>query len=159
MYIYVNQQWSTDMAVISQDCSTVLETLTIKCRLFYPPQDFVILVAVYIPLQAAASEVAHIMEMENSYPDSSVLLLWDFNHVNLKKTLPSFKQQIHVPTRYDKVLNQHYRTIANAFHAIAWAPLGQSDHNVILLIPVYCQKLKAVKPRTKVVKQWSNGNG
>lgn len=61
-----------------------------------------------------------------------------------------------MPTRYDKVLDQCYCTIANAFHAVAWAPLGQSDHNTVFLIPVYRQKLKSVKTKTKVVKQWSS---
>ncbi|XDV31630.1 hypothetical protein PO909_002597 [Leuciscus waleckii] len=61
------------------------------------------------------------MNIENSYPDATVLILGDFNHVKLKRSLPRFKQQIRVPTRYDKVLDQCYCTIANAFHA---APQG-----------------------------------
>ena len=63
-----------------------------------------------------------------------------------------------MPTRYDKVLDKYYCTIANAFQAVAWAPLGKSDHKTILLIPAYRQKLKTVKPTTKAVniKQWSS---
>ena len=95
------------------------------------------------------------MDIENSYLDSVVLVLGDFNHVSLKRSLPRLKQQIQVPTRYDKILDQCYCAIANAYHAVAWAPLGQSDHNTTFLIPAYKQKLKTVPPTTKVVKQWS----
>lgn len=56
-------------------CSTNLELLTIKCR---KPRDFtsVILVAVFIPPQAAAADAAqqldaHIMQLETSYTDST----------------------------------------------------------------------------------------
>ena len=55
------------------------EMLTIKCRPFNLPRDFtsIILVAVYIPPQAAESEAAqqlssHITDIENSYPDATV---------------------------------------------------------------------------------------
>ena len=108
MCFFVNERWNTDTTLISQACPIVLETLANKCRSFYLPGDFtsIILVAVYItPQAAAATEAAqqpsaHIMETENSYPDSTALVLREFNHVNLKRTLPRFRQQIHAPTRY-----------------------------------------------------------
>lgn len=93
--------------------------------------------------------------MENSSPDSVVLILGDFNHVDLKKSLPKFKQQIHITTRGEKTLDKCYCVISNAYHSIAWPPLGRSDHNTIFLIPRYRQKLKSTKPTKKVIKQWS----
>ena len=33
--------------------------------------------------------------------------------------------------------------------------LGESDHKTILLVPKYRQKLKTIKPTTKVVKTWT----
>ncbi|XP_076841985.1 NACHT, LRR and PYD domains-containing protein 3-like [Brachyhypopomus gauderio] len=104
---YVNQRWCTDTTMISRTCSSVLETLTIECRPFYLPRELkaIILVAVYIPPQAPSSEAAQLLstqitDIENLYPDSTVLVLGDFNHVNLKQSLPRFKQQIRVPTSF-----------------------------------------------------------
>ncbi len=87
----------------------------------------------YIPPQAAANEAAqqlaaHIMQLENSYPDSTILFLGDFNHVDMRKIMPRFKQQIKVMTRLDKILDQCYCVFPNAFHSVSCAPLGQSDH-------------------------------
>ncbi|KAI2646918.1 Ornithine carbamoyltransferase [Labeo rohita] len=110
-----DSRWYTDTKIISTICSTNLELLTIKCRPFHLPGDFtsVILVAVYIPPQAAANEAAqqltaHIMQLENSYPDSTTLFLGDFNHVDMRKTMPRFKQQVKVMTRLDNILDQSY---------------------------------------------------
>lgn len=35
-------------------------------------------------------------------------------------------------------------------------PLGRSDHNVILLLPKYRQKLKTDKVQTKTIKLWNS---
>ncbi len=43
----------------------------------------------------------------------------------------------------------------NAFHSVSCAPLGQSDHNLIFLIPVYRCKSKHIIPVKRVVKEWS----
>lgn len=84
-----------------------------------------------------------------------MIVLGDFNHVSLKKALPRYKPQIHIATRMDKTLDQCYFPIPEAYHAVARAPLGKSDHNTILLVPKYHQKLKAAKPTVKHFRIWS----
>lgn len=135
------QRWYTDIKVIS----------TAAADLFTWPETPVILVAVYIPPQAAANEAAqqpaaHIMQLENSYSDSTILFLGNFNHVDMRRTLPRFKQKIKVLTRFNKILYQCYSVFPNAFHSVSWAPLGQSDHTLIFLIPGYRSKSKCIIP-------------
>ncbi len=41
------------------------------------------------------------------------------------------------------------------FASVPWAPLEQSDHNMIFLIPVNRCKSKCVTPIKRNVKKWS----
>lgn len=159
---YINSNWCTDYKILSQTCTPELESLTVICKPFYSPREFsaVVLIIVYIPPDASAPSALqqladHIMEVENSNPDAAMIALGDFNHVTLKKVLPRYKPHIHIATRLDKTLDQCYSPIPEAFHAVARAPLGKSDHNSILLIPKYRQKLKVSKPTVKHFKCWS----
>lgn len=148
---------------MSQTWSPDLELLTVMCKPLYLPRKFssIILAAVYIPPSASAPSMSqqladHIMEVENSNPDTVVLALGDFNHVSLKKALPRYKPQIHIATRLNNTLDQCYSSIPEAYHAVARAPIGESDHNTILLIPKYRQKLKLAKPTVKHFRKWSS---
>jgi len=38
---------------------------------------------------------------------------------------------------------------------VARAPLGESDHNTIYLVPKYRQRLKVAKPTDKLFRIWS----
>ena len=71
-----------------------------------------------------------------------------------KEQCPSTKK-IKTNTRLDATLDQCYMTIPDAYHTVTRAPLGRSDHNVLLMIPAYKQKLKTCKPQVKSVKQWT----
>lgn len=153
--------WSLLQWSMSQSCSPELETLTIRCRLFYVPREFAsfILIAVYIPPQAGAMAASqklstHIMAIENSHPDSIVLVLGDFNHVSLRRALQRFREHIFTATRGEKILNQCFCVIPRVFHTARRAPLRESDHNTVFLIPKYRQRLKAIKPCGRTVRQW-----
>lgn len=156
----VNDRWCTNITTIYRSCSPELEALIIQCRPFYLPREFasIILVAVYIPPQAVATSAieqlsAQVTELERAHPDSVLLLMGDFNHVNLNKSLPRYKRQIHLATRGEKTLDQCYCTLPQAFRAVSRAPLGQSDHNMIFLIPQYRQQLKTVKRSIRTIRQ------
>ena len=161
----VNQRWCSDADVLSTSCSPEPETLTVRCRPFYLPREFssVVIIGVYIPPQANARTArtaidnlaASITATESANPDSIVLALSDFNHTNLRKALPKYKQHVKCPTRDDKTLDHCYCTIPNALHAAPRAPLGRSDHAMVYLIPTYMQKLKSDKPLKKTVKKWT----
>ncbi|KAJ8416226.1 hypothetical protein AAFF_G00382480 [Aldrovandia affinis] len=96
-----------------------------------------------------------IMEVEQKYPDSPVIIVGDFNHTNLSVELPKYKQLIKCLTRERNTLDHCYSTIKDAYQANIRAPLGNSDHSLIHLIPSYRQKLKAAKPVEKSVRTWS----
>ena len=161
--LLVNDRWCTDTTVISKSCSPDIETLVINCRPFYSPREFasVVLVGVYIDPAAKKQDIntaLHevISQTENSFPESTLIISGDFNHINLKKTLQSYIQHIDIPTHKDgKTLDHCYTTVKNAYKAVARPYLGNSDHNMILLIPTYKSLFKTVKPVHKTVKRWT----
>lgn len=62
------------------------------------------------------------------------------------------------PTRFDKMLDLCYGNVPSAYISKACPPLGRSDHNVILLLLKYRQKLKTDKIQTKPIKIWDNSS-
>ena len=91
----------------------------------------------------------------SSHPDAAVIVLGDFNHTNLSSELPSYHQQVTCPSRGNNTLDHCYTTFKQAYRAFPRAPLGKSDHAMLLLIPTYKQKLKSIKPTLKSVRSWS----
>ena len=159
----VNDKWCTDVKIKTKFCSPDLEVLTLDCRPFYLPREFssVMLTTIYIPPSANKDNALKqlydiVIQIENSSPDSISIILGDFNHANLKKVLPKYHQQVTCATRDGVTLDQCYTTAKNAYHSIARAPLGNSDHAMIYLVPAYKQQLKRGKPMRKVVQQWSD---
>ena len=139
----VNQRWCNDAKLVSQSCLVELETLIVNCRPFYSPREFssVVLMGVYIPPEVNAAKAINqladqVLAVENANPDSVVIVVGG-------------------PTRKDKTLDHCYTVYKRAYHASARAPLGRSDHNTVILIPAYRQKLKTVKPVKKTVKKRS----
>ena len=89
------------------------------------------MVGMYIPPRANATAAIgaladQITTVDNSTPDSLVLIRGDFNHTTLSKELPKYKQQVTCATREGKTLNLCYSPI--------------SDHAMIYLLPSYRQK-------------------
>jgi hypothetical protein len=66
----------------------------------------------------------------------------DFNAGKLKSVLPNFYQHVTCATRGKTILDHLYSTHRYTFKALPHPPFGKSDHNSILLIPAYKQKLK-----------------
>nr|XP_049617811.1 uncharacterized protein LOC125993017 isoform X2 [Syngnathus scovelli] len=60
---YINERWCTDVMVLKEFCSPLLETLFINCRPFYSPREFssIVMAAVYIPPHARASEATQML--------------------------------------------------------------------------------------------------
>lgn len=78
----MNDCWSLDITVITQHCSTLLESICINCRPFYCPREFssIILACDYIPpdadVDAAQNTLAEqIMCIERKHPESPVVEL------------------------------------------------------------------------------------
>ena len=55
-----------------------------------------------------------------------------------------------------KTLDHLYSTHRDAYKALPRPPFGKSDHNSILLIPAYKQKLKQEVPVTRSIRKWSD---
>ncbi|KAM9808829.1 uncharacterized protein ACBT44_012331 isoform 2-T3 [Syngnathus typhle] len=60
---YINERWCTDVTVLKEFCSPLLETLFINCRPFYSPRELssIVMAAVYIPPHARASEATQML--------------------------------------------------------------------------------------------------
>ena len=54
------------------------------------------------------------------------------------------------------ILDHLYSTHRDAYKALPCPPFGKSEHNSILLIPAYKQKLKQEVPVTQSIRKWSD---
>ena len=70
--------------------------------------------------------------------------------------LPNFYQHVTCNQRGKKTLNHHCSTHRDAYKALPRPPFGKSEHNYILLIPAYKQKLKQRVPVTLSIRKWSD---
>ncbi len=161
--ILIKQSWSTDNTVISQSCSEDVEFITVKCRPFYLPRELqcIILSSVYIPPSAnedtALRELHNMISRhENSYPDAAVVILGDFNHCDLRKSIPKLHQLVNFPTRGNNTLDKCYTNIRNAYAAVPKPHFGKCDHLAILLRPTYIRRLKADPVRVRTVMRWTD---
>ena len=75
-------------------------------------------------------------QMQTQHPNTFIVITGDFNHVSLDKTLPTFHQYVDCPTRDD---NWIFHMQMLRMHTVPQpsAPLGRSDHNLVLLTPRY----------------------
>jgi hypothetical protein len=71
---------------------------------------------------------------------------------NLNRSYQIFYQHVKCATRGGKTL---YSTHRDACKALPRPPFGKSDHNSILLIPAYKQKIKK-EAVTRSIKKWSD---
>ena len=92
--IYVHNNWCKDAIIMDSHCSSDLEYLTVKCRHFYLPREFtvVIVTAVYIPPDANANIAlgylhSAINSQQSTYPEAAHIIAGDFNHADLKTVL------------------------------------------------------------------------
>nr|XP_049617693.1 uncharacterized protein LOC125992629 [Syngnathus scovelli] len=148
--------------MLKELCSPLLETLFINCRPFYSPREFssIVMAAVYIPPHARASEATQMLadqvtDMEKLLPNSLIIVLGYLNRANLAHELPRYRQHITCPTRGAQTLDHCYTVIKDAYHSVARAALGLSDHCLVHLIPAYRQKLKTSKPVVRTVRKWT----
>ena len=95
-------------------------------------------------------------KLETTYPAAAVIVAVDFNKANLRETLPKFYQHIDCSTRTGKTLDHCYSTFRNAYKALPCPPFGKSDHDSILLLPSYRQKIKQEVPMLKSIQCWSD---
>jgi len=164
--ICINSRWCTNYCVKASSCTPNLEVLCVQCRPFYLPREIscVALIAVYIPpdgdKKRAMKDLANIItDLEDSKPDAAIIAIGDFNRApSLSKILPRYRQFITCATREQSTIDLCYCKIPKAYTSRKMSQLGRSDHHMIQLRPSYVRKLKAVKPTTRTVKEWTDEN-
>ena len=160
MCLFVINSWCvmSNIKEVLWYCSPEVEYLMITCRPHYLPREFssILFVAVYSPPQTDAGTKTVLNELykairkqENAHPEAALIVAGDFNTGKLKSVLPHLYQHVTCATRGKKTLDHLYSTHRDAYKALPRPPFGKSDHNSILLIPAYKQKLKQEVPVTR----------
>ena len=88
--------------------------------------------------------------------DQPVFILGDFNSCDLSLHLPTLQQYITCPTCLNRTIDLCYGNIKNAYRPVCRPPLGQSDHNVVHLLPKYRQKVKTEGTQTNSCQLWTH---
>ena len=157
--IYVNNSWCMISKEASKFCLPEVEYLMKSCRPHYLPREVssVFFVPVYIPPQSEVGTQtalnSTISKEGNTHPEATLLVAGDFNAGKLKSVLPNFNQHVKCVTRRITILDHLYSTHRDAYKALPHPPFGKSDHNSILLIPAYKQKLKQDAQVTRSIKK------
>ncbi|KAJ8047182.1 hypothetical protein HOLleu_06113 [Holothuria leucospilota] len=137
--------------------------LTVSIRPYYLPREFshIFHCTIYIPNQHAAqagneelSVAIHELQVES--PDAFFIVNGDFNHGALMNTGSQFYQHVKSFTRGSAILDLCYTNVKEAYTDTPLNGLGQSDHNLILLLPKYKPIVQRIKPRKIKIKQWTD---
>ncbi len=104
--VFVNDSRCINSTMIDKFCSLDLEYLMLRCRPFYLPREYtvVIVMAVYIPPQAnvkmALEQLYDVISgQQNKHPDGVFIIAGDFNQASLKTVFPRFYQHVKCKTR------------------------------------------------------------
>lgn len=160
--LYVNKRWCKTVIVRERLCTKDIELLSVSLRPKYLPREFpqIFVTVIYINPKAnesAATEIISqtVLKLQSLSPDAPNLVLGDFNHCSLDKTLKTFYRYVTCPTRNNKILDQCYGSIKGAYKSLPLPPLSTADHNCVQLLPAYRTCLQRGKVVTKKVKLWT----
>lgn len=76
-----------------------------------------------------------VSKLQTTHTDGVFIIAGDFNHANLRTTLPKFYQKVFCPTRGDNTLDQVYTNIPDAYKITPLPHVEQSDHLSLFLLP------------------------
>lgn len=96
-----------------------------------------------------------INKQEILHPEADFLVVRDFILASLRYVIPNIHQHVSNATRGDKVPDHCYSTHKQAYKALPRPPFNKSDHDSIVLLPVYKQKLKQEVPAILSIEKWS----
>ena len=140
-------------------CTKDIELLALSLRPYHLPREihqirlFVVYIAPSVDTQAAASMIQELAtQAEAEAPDSATFVMGDLNLCSLKEHLPTYQQCVTCPTHNTACLDQYYGNIQDAFYPKVLPGLGNSDHNMIKLMPTYVSQLQCEKARKVEVK-------
>ncbi len=140
----INKKWCDprNISILLRSCSPHLEHLSIICRPFYLPREF-LRGHRYCRLHSTTGrhELAlsklheELSGYINKHPDAASIIAGDFNKANLRKVMPNFHQHVSCPTRGPNTLDHCYTQFKNAYKARSLLAFGKSDHAAIFLSP------------------------
>jgi hypothetical protein len=93
---------------------------------------------------------------ETTYTEAAFIVAGDFNNANVRKRLPKFYQHIDCSSHAAKTLDNCYSNFRDAYNALLCPPFGKSDHNSVLLLHSYRQKLKQDVSVLRTIQRWSD---
>ena len=153
--IYINENWCNNINIEKQHCCPNIEFLSVSLRPKYLPREFtnVYITVVYIPPSADKTIAANLLKdnisvLEDKKPESLRIILGDMNRCDPK--LLGYTQQVKCETR-DKAILDHLYCNVPGYRSNKVSPLGNSDHNMIHMTPIYKRKLKAVRPTERTI--------
>ena len=106
----------------------------------------------YVPPKAnckSASTITTGLVSRHQSKYAPVIIVGNFNSCTLDGVLPSYQKNVTGPTRHNKTIDLCYSSVDDAYTSQCLPLLGQTDHNIVHLLPKYCQKL------IKLVKVWT----
>ena len=161
--LYVNKRWFHPNNVYRTNhiCTPDVEILTVTIRPYYLPREFpkVTVNVVYAPPSGHDETAAHLLAdtvnaQLTSSPDSVVFMTGDFNTCLTDPYLPQFEQYIDCFTRENKTLDKCYGNVKKAYKSKQLPNLGNSDHNMIELLPIYKPRIQTMPVEKKTIKVW-----
>uniref|UniRef100_A0A671TU97 Reverse transcriptase domain-containing protein n=1 Tax=Sparus aurata TaxID=8175 RepID=A0A671TU97_SPAAU len=162
--VYINNKYCypAHITVKHRVCTKDIELLALSLRPYHLPREihqirlFVVYIAPSADTQAAASMIHELVaQVEAEAPDAPTFVMGDFNLCSLKEHLPTYQQYFTCPTRNTACLGQCYGNIQDAFYPKVLPGLGNSDPNMIKLMPAYVSRLRREKARKVEVKSWT----
>ncbi len=160
--MYINERWCRNVLVRESLCTKDIELLSVSLRPPYLPREFpqIFITVVYIHPKASESSASDLIthtvqKLQSLCPEAPNLIMGDFNHCLLNKTIRNFYKYVTCPTRQGKILDQCYGQIKGAYKSIPLPALSTADHNCIHLIPTYCTCLQRGKVTARNVKVWT----
>ena len=165
--LYVREKFCdrANVTVKQRMCTPELELISVSLRPRYLPREFgrifvtVVYAAVYDSTSAARAGkaiAAAVRNLQLISADAPCFIIGDFNHCDLNKALPSFRQFVTCPTRVKNTIDLCYGNIPRAYKSVSLPPVGKSDHNSIHLIPAYRPKIETDPIVKKSVKVWTH---
>ena len=95
-------------------------------------------------------------KLETIHPEAAFIVAGDFNKAKMITRLPKFYQHIDCSTRASNTIDHCYSNFCNTYKALPRPPFVKSDHDSILLLFSYRQKLKQEVPVLRSIQYWSD---
>ena len=126
-----------NVTVKQRMCTPELKLISVSLRPRYLPREFgrifvtVVYAAVYDSTSAARAGKAisaAVRDLQLISADAPCFTVGDFNHCDLRKALPSFRQFVTCPTREKNMTDLCYGNVPRAYKSVSLPPVGKSDH-------------------------------